>query len=73
MTISTVKMGLVSTGVYLPKDRHTAAYISEQTGIPEDILKMKLISKEIYQLSFIGDIIMILVILILQGGWVTDI
>ncbi len=34
-------MGLVSTGVYLPKHRHTAKFISEQTGIPEDILKSK--------------------------------
>lgn len=34
-------MGLVSTGVYLPKQRHTAAYIAEQTGIPENILKTK--------------------------------
>lgn len=41
MTKSTVRMGLVSTGVYLPKHRQTAAYISEQTGIPEDILKTK--------------------------------
>jgi 3-oxoacyl-[acyl-carrier-protein] synthase-3 len=41
MTTSTVRMGLVSTGVYLPKHRHTAAYISEQTGIPEDVLKTK--------------------------------
>ncbi|MFX1318001.1 MAG: 3-oxoacyl-ACP synthase [Promethearchaeota archaeon] len=41
MTKSAVKMGLVSTGVYLPKHRHTAAYISEQTRIPEDILKTK--------------------------------
>ncbi|MFW9934174.1 MAG: 3-oxoacyl-ACP synthase [Candidatus Thorarchaeota archaeon] len=41
MTNSSVKMGLVSTGVYLPKHLHTAAYIEEQTGIPEDILKTK--------------------------------
>jgi 3-oxoacyl-[acyl-carrier-protein] synthase-3 len=41
MSKSTVTMGLVSTGVYLPKHRHTAAYISEETGIPEDILKTK--------------------------------
>jgi len=34
-------MGLVSTGVFLPKHRHTASFISEQTGIPEDILKTK--------------------------------
>ena len=34
-------MGLVSTGVYLPKHRHQAKYISEQTGIPEEILKTK--------------------------------
>ncbi len=36
-----ITMGIVSTGVYLPKHRHTAAYISEQTGIPEEILKTK--------------------------------
>jgi 3-oxoacyl-[acyl-carrier-protein] synthase-3 len=41
MTNPSVTMGLVSTGVYLPKHRHTASYISEQTGIPEDILKTK--------------------------------
>jgi 3-oxoacyl-[acyl-carrier-protein] synthase-3 len=34
-------MGLVSTGVYLPRHRHTAAFISEQTDIPEEILKTK--------------------------------
>jgi 3-oxoacyl-[acyl-carrier-protein] synthase-3 len=34
-------MGLVSTGVYLPSHRHTAAFISEQTSIPEDVLKTK--------------------------------
>jgi 3-oxoacyl-[acyl-carrier-protein] synthase-3 len=41
MSESGVKMGLVSTGVYLPKHRHTAAFISKETGIPEDILKTK--------------------------------
>ncbi|MFX1508742.1 MAG: 3-oxoacyl-ACP synthase [Promethearchaeota archaeon] len=41
MPESAIKMGLVSTGVYLPKYRHTAAFISKETGIPEDILKTK--------------------------------
>lgn len=41
MTSPEISVGLVSTGVYLPKHRHTAAYIAEQTGIPEDVLKTK--------------------------------
>ena len=41
MVVTSTSMGLVSTGVYLPTHRHTAAFISEQTGIPEDILKTK--------------------------------
>ncbi|MFW9831201.1 MAG: 3-oxoacyl-ACP synthase [Candidatus Thorarchaeota archaeon] len=41
MTRAGINAGLVSTGVYLPKHRHTAAYISTQTGIPEDILITK--------------------------------
>ena len=41
MAVTSTSMGLVSTGVYLPTHRHTAAFISEQTGIPEDILKTK--------------------------------
>ena len=36
-----VKVGLVSTGVYLPEHRHTTAHISEETGIPEEILTTK--------------------------------
>ena len=36
-----VTVGLVSTGVYLPKHRHTAAHIAKETGIPEDILITK--------------------------------
>jgi 3-oxoacyl-[acyl-carrier-protein] synthase-3 len=39
--MSKVNAGLVSTGVYLPKHRHTAAHISAQTGIPEEVLKTK--------------------------------
>jgi 3-oxoacyl-[acyl-carrier-protein] synthase-3 len=41
MTKSAITAGIMSTGVYLSAHRHTAAYISEQTGIPEDILKTK--------------------------------
>ena len=41
MTKSALTAGIVSTGVYLPKHRHMASYISEQTGIPEEILKTK--------------------------------
>ena len=36
-----VTVGIVSTGIYLPSHYHTAAYIAEQTGIPEEILKTK--------------------------------
>lgn len=36
-----VSVGLVSTGVYLPEHRHTAAHISKETNIPEDILITK--------------------------------
>jgi 3-oxoacyl-[acyl-carrier-protein] synthase-3 len=41
MSDDQITAGIVSTGVYLPAHRHTAAYISEQTGIPEEVLKTK--------------------------------
>ncbi len=49
MSDAPITVGIVSTGVYLPKYRHTAAYISEQSGIPEEILKTKfgLLSKTV--------------------------
>ncbi len=34
-------VGIESLGVYLPKERHTSDYISEETGIPKDILETK--------------------------------
>jgi 3-oxoacyl-[acyl-carrier-protein] synthase-3 len=42
-------VGVESIGVYIPKERHTAAYISEHSGTPEEILvtKMGLKSKSV--------------------------
>ena len=42
-------IGIESIGVYIPEERHTAAYISEKSGTPEDILitKMGLKSKAV--------------------------
>jgi 3-oxoacyl-[acyl-carrier-protein] synthase-3 len=42
-------VGLESWGTYIPEERHTAEHISEETGIPEDILieKFGLTSKSV--------------------------
>ena len=34
-------VGIESWGVYLPKERHSSEYISQETGIPKDILETK--------------------------------
>lgn len=34
-------IGLESWGIYLPDERHTSKFISEETGIPQDILEDK--------------------------------
>ena len=34
-------VGLESWGIYLPKQKHTSDYISQETGIPKDILEDK--------------------------------
>ena len=34
-------IGVESIGTYIPKERHTAEYISEQSGTPVDIIKTK--------------------------------
>ncbi len=34
-------VGLESWGIYLPKERHTAEYMAQETGIPADVLESK--------------------------------
>ena len=34
-------VGLESWGIYLPKHKHTSDFISQETGIPKDILEEK--------------------------------
>ncbi|MBU3916635.1 3-oxoacyl-ACP synthase [bacterium] len=36
-----VSVGLESWGIYIPKERHSAAYMSQKSGIPQEILKTK--------------------------------
>jgi 3-oxoacyl-[acyl-carrier-protein] synthase-3 len=36
------EIGIEAIGVYIPKERHTAEYISEQSGTPVDIIKTKI-------------------------------
>ena len=42
-------IGVESIGTYIPKERHTAEYISEQSGTPVDVIKTKIgmISKSV--------------------------
>ena len=35
-------IGIESIGVYIPKERHTAEYISSQSGTPVDVIKSKM-------------------------------
>ncbi|HOW57469.1 MAG TPA: hypothetical protein PKZ12_05670, partial [Smithellaceae bacterium] len=44
-----IKVGLESWGTYVPELRHDAKYMSEKTGIPQDVLEKKfgLIAKSI--------------------------
>ncbi len=37
----TPAIGIESIGIYIPKERHTAQYISQKTGIPKDVLEDK--------------------------------
>ncbi len=40
-TNGAVSVGLEGWGIYIPKQRHTANYISEKSGIPVDVLETK--------------------------------
>ena len=35
-------IGIEAIGTYIPKERHTAEYISSQSGTPADIIKTKM-------------------------------
>jgi len=34
--------GVVSTGVYLPEAHHTAAYIAQESGVPQNVIEQKM-------------------------------
>jgi 3-oxoacyl-[acyl-carrier-protein] synthase-3 len=40
-TSNGLRAGIESLGIYLPKERHTAGYISSCTGIPSEVLESK--------------------------------
>jgi len=35
-------VGVVSTGIYIPEGRHTAAYIAQESGVPQDVIEKKM-------------------------------
>ncbi|MFZ5825252.1 MAG: 3-oxoacyl-ACP synthase [Bacillota bacterium] len=35
-------VGVVSTGIYIPKERHTAAFIARESGVPQDVIEKKM-------------------------------
>jgi len=35
-------VGVVSTGIYIPKTRHTAAYIAQESGVPYEVIVEKM-------------------------------
>lgn len=35
-------VGVVSTGIYFPEGRHTAAYIAQESGIPQEVIEKKM-------------------------------
>jgi 3-oxoacyl-[acyl-carrier-protein] synthase-3 len=39
--MSQINVGIEAIGTYIPEERHTAKYISEQSGIPEKVLSEK--------------------------------
>lgn len=41
MTQNRPYLGVVSTGIYIPEARHTAAYIAKETGIPQEVIEQK--------------------------------
>ncbi|MFZ5816124.1 MAG: 3-oxoacyl-ACP synthase [Bacillota bacterium] len=35
-------VGVVSTGIYIPEGRHTAAHIARESGVPQDVIEKKM-------------------------------
>lgn len=35
-------VGVVSTGIYIPEGRHTAAYIAQESGVPQEVIEKKM-------------------------------
>lgn len=35
-------VGVVSTGIYIPAERHTSAFIAQESGVPQDVIEKKM-------------------------------